>query len=178
MHGEEQRRPELSALRVGITQIGLEHEARGAAGGVATPGKPEHELPQPAHPPIIPEGAPVHLSLRREPAIFWVSLVAPTVQAIAAFVFAADPDTQAIINTAAVAIAGAITAWIVRADNLLPALTGAAQAIIALVVGFGLDWTSAQQAQLMIPIGIIAGYIVRDRVVAPVPAVVQPEVVA
>lgn len=111
------------------------------------------------------------VNLRREPAILWISLVAPIVQAIAAFVFVTNPDTQAVVNAAAVAVAGAITAWLVRADNLLPALTGAAQAVIALTIGLGADWTPEQQAALMVPVGIIAGYVVRDRVVAPIPAV-------
>ena len=111
------------------------------------------------------------MNLRREPAVTWMSLVAPTVAALSAFLFVSDPDTQAVVNAAAVAIAGAITAWLVRADNLLPALTGAAQAIVALLVGLGLDWTPEQQASLLVPVGIIAGIVVRDRVVAPVPAV-------
>lgn len=110
------------------------------------------------------------MSLKREPALFYISLLAPVVQALAAFLFVDDPAMQGVINAAAVAVAGAITAFLVRADNLLPALTGAAQAVIALLVAFGLDWSAEQQAALMVPIGIVAGYIVRDRVTAPVPA--------
>lgn len=110
------------------------------------------------------------MSIRREPALLYISLLAPIVQAVAAFWFVDDPTTQALLNAAAVAVAGAITAFLVRADNLLPAITGAAQAVIALFVGLGLDWSAEQQAALMVPIGIIAGYVVRDRVVAPVPA--------
>jgi hypothetical protein len=115
-----------------------------------------------------PEGEIVNI--RREPALLYISLLAPIVQAVAAFWFVDDPTMQALLNAAAVAVAGAITAFLVKADNLLPALTGAAQAVIALFVGLGLDWSAEQQAALMVPIGIIAGYIVRDRVVAPVPA--------
>jgi hypothetical protein len=113
------------------------------------------------------------MSLNREPAVFWISLIAPTVAAVTAFLFETSPDTQAIINAAAVAVAGAITAFLVRSDNLLPALTGAAQALVALVVGLGADWTPEQQALLLVPVGIIAGVIVRDRVTAPVPAPVK-----
>lgn len=116
------------------------------------------------------------MTLKREPAVLLISLLAPTVQALAAFVFAADPTTQGIINTAAVAVAGALTAWMVKSDSLLPALTGAAQALVALVVAFGLDWSADQQAALLVPLGIIAGYVVRDRVTAPVPAPVDPAV--
>lgn len=110
------------------------------------------------------------MSLSREPATLWIGLVAPIVAALAAFVFAANPDLQGVINAAAVAVAGAITAFLVRSDNLLPAITGAIQALIAVVVAFGLEWTSAQQATLMVAMGAIAAYIVRDRVTAPVPA--------
>lgn len=118
--------------------------------------------------PAAPKGRP--MSIKREPALLYISLLAPIVQAVAAFWFVDDPTTQALLNAAAVAVAGAITAFLVRADNLLPAITGAAQAVIALFVGLGLDWSAEQQAALMVPIGIIAGYVVRDRVVAPVPA--------
>jgi len=114
-----------------------------------------------------PEGES-SMSVRREPALLLISLLAPTVQALAAFVFAADATTQGVVNAAAVAVAGAITAVMVRAENMVPAITGAAQALIALVVAFGADWDASQQAALMVPIGIIAGYVVRERVVAPV----------
>jgi hypothetical protein len=110
------------------------------------------------------------MSIKREPALLYISLLAPIVQALAAFLFVDDPSMQGVVNAAAVAVAGAITAFLVRADNLLPALTGAAQAVLALFVAFGLDWSPEQQASLMVPIGIIAGYIVRDRVTAPMTA--------
>jgi hypothetical protein len=115
-----------------------------------------------------PQENPVNL--RREPAILWLGLLAPTVQALAAFVFAADPVLQGAINAAAIAIAGAVTAFLVKSDNLLPAISGAVGALIALVLAFGVDWSSEQQASLMIAVGAIAAFLVRDRVTAPVPA--------
>lgn len=110
------------------------------------------------------------MRLSREPAMLFIGLLAPTVAALAAFLWEADPATQGVVNAAAVAIAGAITAVMVRSDNQLPALTGAAQALIALVVAFGADWSSEQQAALMVPVGLVAAYLVRDRVTAPVEA--------
>lgn len=110
------------------------------------------------------------MTFRREPALLWIGLLAPSVQALAAFLFEADPAMQGIVNATAVAVAGAITAALVRSDNLVPAISGAAQAVIALVVAFGVDWSSAQQAALMVPVGMVAAVIVRDRVTAPVPA--------
>lgn len=110
------------------------------------------------------------MTLSREPALLWIGLVAPVVQALAAFVFAANPEVQGAINAAAVAIAGAITAFLVKADNLVPAITGALQAVIALVLAFGVDWSSEQQASLMVALGAVAAFLVRDRVTAPTPA--------
>jgi hypothetical protein len=77
---------------------------------------------------------------------------------------------QGFVNAAAAAVAGALTAFVVKSDNLVPAITGAAQAVLAMVVGLGLGWSPEQQALVLVPIGIIAGYVVRDRVTAPVSA--------
>lgn len=109
--------------------------------------------------------------ISREPALLWIGLLAPIVQAVAAFAFDTDPATQGIINAAAVAVAGAVTAFLVRADNLVPAITGAIQALFALAVAFGAGWTSEQQAALMVPLGLVVSILVRDRVVAPAPPV-------
>jgi len=110
------------------------------------------------------------MTLRREPALLWIGAFAPIVAALAAFVFAADPITQGIVNAAAVAIAGAVTAFLVKSDNLLPLITGAIQAVIAAIVAFGAHWDSSQQAMLTVALGVIASIVVRDRVSAPVPA--------
>ncbi len=110
------------------------------------------------------------MRLRREPALFYISLLAPSVQALVAFLVVNDPTLAGLINAAAAAVAGALVAFLVKADNLVPAITGAAQAVLAMVVGLGLDWSPEQQALLLVPVGLVAGYVVRDRVVAPVPA--------
>lgn len=110
--------------------------------------------------------------IKREPALLYVGLLAPVVQALAAFVFAASPTVQGAVNAVAVALAGAITAFLVRSDNLVPAITGAFQAVIALILAFGVHWSSEQQASLMIAIGAVVAIIVRDRVTAPVPPAV------
>lgn len=109
------------------------------------------------------------MSLKREPALLLIGLLAPIVAAVSAFVFAANPDVQGAVNAVAVAVAGAITAFMVKSDNLLPAITGAVQAVIALVLAFGVGWDSGQQAALMVALGAIAAFLVRDRVTAPVP---------
>jgi hypothetical protein len=95
------------------------------------------------------------INLRRGPALLWIGLLAPIVQALTAFVWDANPEIAGVVNAAAVALAGAITAAVVKADNLVPAITGAFQALIAVVVAFGADWTTEQQAALMLPLGLL-----------------------
>lgn len=110
--------------------------------------------------------------MRREPALLYVGLLAPVVQVLAAFVFDANPTVQGAVNAAAVAVAGAITAVLVRSDSLVPAILGAAQAVLALVLAFGVQWSSEQQAALMGLVGVVVAVVVRDRVEAPVPPTV------
>ncbi|GAY12025.1 hypothetical protein [Pseudonocardia sp. N23] len=110
--------------------------------------------------------------MKREPALLYVGLLAPLVQVLAAFVFGADPTVQGAVNAAAVAIAGAVTAILVRTDSMVPAILGAAQAVLALVLAFGVQWTSEQQAALMGIVGAIVAVVIRDRVTAPAPAAV------
>ncbi len=111
------------------------------------------------------------MRLSREPALLYVGLLAPVAQAVSAFVLDVNPAVQGAVNALAVALAGAITAALVRADNLVPAITAAFQAAVALVLAYGVDWSSDQQASLMIALGAVTAVVVRDRVVAPVPAV-------
>lgn len=106
----------------------------------------------------------------REPALLYVGLLAPAVQMIAAFFLVTDPAVQGAVNAVAVALAGAITAALVKSDQLVPALTGLAQAGIALVLAFGVALSAEQQATVMTFVGVVVAIIVRDRVTARVPA--------
>jgi hypothetical protein len=117
----------------------------------------------------------VNLQLKREPALLYIGLVAPIIQALAAFLFDVNPEVQGAINALAVALAAAVTSFLVRAEDLVPAIVGAFQAVVALVLAFGVDWSGDQQASLMIAISAIAAVVVRDRVVAPAPAVVTAQ---
>lgn len=110
------------------------------------------------------------MRLRREPALLLISLLAPIVQMLVAFIFPAGGEAAGALNAAALAGTGLGTAALVRSDKLLPAITGFATALVAVGVAFGLNWTPEQQVLLLAPVSIIAGYVVRDRVVAPVPA--------
>lgn len=116
---------------------------------------------------ILERETPVNLN--REPALLWIGLIAPLVQAAAAFVLVDNVAVQGAVNAVAVALAGAITAAVVKSENLLPAITGLAQAVIALVLAFGVQWSPEQQAALMAAVGVVAAAFVRQQVTAPVP---------
>lgn len=114
------------------------------------------------------------MNLRREPAVLWLALLVPVVQAAVALLITDDRALATTINAVAVAAAGAITAWQVADEKLLPALTGLAQAVLALIVGLGVDLSPEQQAAVLAPIAILAGFVVRDRVTAPSPPAAKP----
>jgi hypothetical protein len=149
---------------------------------VGPPSFPSLDLPLPYEKQLVEpstsDNQEKRVKLSREPALLYIGLLAPVVQAVAAFVLNASPTLQGAVNALAVALAGAITAALVRSDNLVPAITGAFQAVLALVLALGWDLTSEQQATVMVAVGAIAAVVVRDRVVAPVPAAVASTGVA
>jgi hypothetical protein len=108
--------------------------------------------------------------LSRDPAL-WLFLIATAVRLFSAFGLHVDEETQALINAAATAIAGAIIAFVVRRDGQVPAILGVAQALLALAVGLGLEVSSENQALIMSFVGGLAAAFIRTQVVAPVDAV-------
>lgn len=104
----------------------------------------------------------------REPAV-WAGLVAVLVQFVSAFVINVSQDVQTGVNITAVALLGLIVAWKVH-DGVVAALTGFAQAALALGMNLGLDWSADKQAAYMAIITVVAQAFVRTQVTAPVPA--------
>lgn len=104
----------------------------------------------------------------REPSVI-LGLVAVVVQFFSAFAMEVRPDTQTAVNAAAAAAVGLLVAWKVH-DGVLAALTGFAQAGLALGMNLGLDWSTAKQAAAMAFITVVAQAFVRTQVTAPVPA--------
>ncbi|MFI0822313.1 hypothetical protein ACH4TX_41930 [Streptomyces sp. NPDC021098] len=104
----------------------------------------------------------------REPSVI-LGLVAVVVQFFSAFVMEVKPDTQTAVNAVAATAVGLLVAWKVG-DGVLAALTGLAQAGLALGMNLGLDWSTAKQAAYMALITIVAQAFVRTQVSAPVPA--------
>ena len=106
--------------------------------------------------------------LGREPAV-WAGLVAVAVQFVAAFVVNVSQDVQTGVNIAAVAVLGLLVAIKVH-DGVIAALTGVAQAALALGMNLGLDWSADKQAAWMAIVTVVAQAFVRTQVTAPVPA--------
>lgn len=113
---------------------------------------------------------------RREPVLI-LALIASAIQMFSAFIFQLTVDQQGVLNAAAVAIAGVISAILVRSDQLAPLILGLAQAIIAVGLAFGWDLDPSGQSVIMAFITALVSVVVRHQVVAPVaakPAVVEP----
>jgi hypothetical protein len=106
------------------------------------------------------------LILGREPAL-WLGLVSVITQTVSAFWVQVTPDQQAWISATAAAVVGLIVAYIVH-DGIGAAVIGLVQAVIALAVGFGLDWTTGQQGIVLSLATVVVGMWTRTQVTAPV----------
>ncbi|MEU0833386.1 hypothetical protein [Streptomyces sp. NPDC005969] len=105
----------------------------------------------------------------REPSAI-LGLVAVVVQFFSAFVMDVSQDTQMLVNAVAAAAVGLAVAWMVH-DGVIAAVTGFAQAALALGMNLGLGWSADRQAAVMAGITVVAQFwLVRDRVTAPVSA--------
>lgn len=105
------------------------------------------------------------MKLLREPALL-LTLVASAVRLISAFFVDVSAEQQAWINAAATALLSLVVAIWVRREGQVPALLGAVQAVLALAVGYGLNWDAEQQAIFMSFIGGAAALFTRTQVVA------------
>lgn len=106
----------------------------------------------------------------REPAVV-AAVAAALLKLLSLFVFPDfGPDQQAITNAVIVALLGAVVAFQVSAEKGLAALLGLGQAIVALAVGFGLDWSQETQVAVMGAFALVLGLFERKQVVAPVDA--------
>lgn len=106
----------------------------------------------------------------REPAAT-LAVVASIVMVFTSFVYPLTPDQQGALNASAMALVGILTAWSVAEDGGIALVTGAAKAVIALGLAFGLHLIPEQQAVIMTFVTVIAQFVVvRPNVVAPVTA--------
>jgi hypothetical protein len=108
--------------------------------------------------------------LGREP-VYILGFIAALLEALSAFGVDLSATTQTLINAVAAAAVGLITAIVLKSGALAAAIVQFAQAVMALAVGFGLDWSADDQSKVMAAIGALVTLWLREKVTAPVPAV-------
>lgn len=77
-------------------------------------------------------------------------------------------DVQSLVNAVIVAAGGVAAAFMVAAERALPLLDGLLRAVLALVIGLGIDVPANVQAGIFATLAAIVAWLLRDRVTAPV----------
>lgn len=109
----------------------------------------------------------------REPAV-WLAALGALWQIISAFGLDFDPQVQSIVTAAVAAVLGLVVAVQVG-DGIIAAVHGLIVAGTSLVSYFALDWSSETQAKFVGAIMVlVAAFLTRPAVTAPVPASVSP----
>lgn len=106
---------------------------------------------------------------RREPALLWLGLISATIQLFSAFIFPLTIEQQGVLNAVAVAVAGVVTAVLVKSDQLAPVLLGAIQAVLAVALAFGWDLPPEHQSVIMAFAASVVAMFARTQVTAPAP---------
>lgn len=106
--------------------------------------------------------------LGREP-VYLLGFIAALLQALSAFGVDISADTQTLINAVSAAAVGVITAVVLKTGALAAMIVQFAQAVMALCVGLGLDWSADHQSKVMAAIAALVTLWLRERVTAPVP---------
>lgn len=109
--------------------------------------------------------APAHFHPAREPALI-LGVLAMAAQLVPPMVAALSPTWAGVVNAAVVAVAGALTAWLVGSDKLAPAILGAAQALLALSLALGLHLDASSQAGVMAAVSAATAMFIRTQVQA------------
>lgn len=104
----------------------------------------------------------------REPAVAF-ALLADV--ALALLLLVGDDTVRGAANAVVLALAGLLTAAFVSVDAALPRLAGLIQAVIALLVTFGLTVPPQVETMLLAVLAAITAFFVRQGVEAKVPAV-------
>ncbi|WP_109000756.1 hypothetical protein [Streptomyces rishiriensis] len=103
----------------------------------------------------------------REP-VYILGFIAAFLQALSAFGVDISDGTQTAINAISATAVGIVTAIVLKNGALAAAIVQFAQAVMALCVGLGLDWSAADQSKIMAAIGAFVTLWLRQQVTAPV----------
>jgi hypothetical protein len=105
----------------------------------------------------------------REPALI-LGFIAAAVQSLTAFGINVSPNVQTAVNAIAAAVVGIVSAVVLKNGALAAGLMQLATAVMALVVGLGLDWNTERQGWVMALVAAGIALFTRTQVTAPVPA--------
>ena len=106
----------------------------------------------------------------REP-VYLLGFIAAFLQALSAFGVDISDSTQTLINAVSAAAVGLITAVVLKTGAVAAMIVQFAQAVMALCVGLGLDWSADHQSKVMAAIAALVTLWLRERVTAPVSSV-------
>ncbi len=100
----------------------------------------------------------------REPA-YWLALVSGLVAFVSAAVFPLNTEQQGVVNAAAAALVGLITAGVLAGEKSVAAIVGFGKALIAVGLAFGLSWSPEVQSTTMVLVELVlTGVLVRPNV--------------
>ncbi len=103
----------------------------------------------------------------RDPSVI-IAVLASVAQVLVVFNLGLTPETSALVIAAITAAGGIVTAVSVSKDKLLAAITGFAQSLFALLLGFGVELSADQVSALMAVVTVVAGAFLRTQVEAKV----------
>ncbi|MFJ8727755.1 hypothetical protein [Streptomyces sp. NPDC093269] len=103
----------------------------------------------------------------REPALL-LGFVAAGLKLLTAFGLDVSADQQALINAVLAAAVGVWLAVVAKNGAWAAAIMQLGQAVMALFVGFGLDWSADKQGLVMAAVAALLALFERTQVTAPV----------
>ncbi|HEY9372869.1 hypothetical protein [Streptomyces sp.] len=104
----------------------------------------------------------------REPALV-LGFAAAGLKLLTAFGLDVSAEQQALINAGLAAIVGVWLAFVAHNGAWAAALMQLAQTVMALFVGFGLDWSADKQGLVMATVAALLALFERTQVTAPLP---------
>ncbi|RAJ70302.1 hypothetical protein K378_01467 [Streptomyces sp. Amel2xB2] len=110
----------------------------------------------------------------REPAL-WLGMLAALLKMLTAFGLDVTETQQTLVNAFAAAAVGVILAVVAKVGAVAAAILQAAQAAMALFVGFGLNWGTEKQGMVMAVVAAALALYERTQVEAPVPPGIPAE---
>lgn len=103
--------------------------------------------------------------MNREPVVVFQALVVPALIAFS-LIFGFSTDTQSLVDASLLALGGFVAAVGVSVRSALPLLSGLVKAVLALLLGLGLDVPANWQAAVMGVIAVAVAYFTQSQVVA------------